>query len=253
MNQTQSKPAFLTLRILLAFLLLAALLVGLYLVAYRSYPAVAEWERPGDHETFVYEGRIYRLIGQRGGRGYNAKNYPLGSQIGRVKDDGLVADAATDTLESGDDADPTLVRDHAYVLYTVEDKEHILLLLETDGEYSIYAPEVAVWASPADRTSLTYAGHIYDFIGEQGDEGLAKDDFAQGETLGLVRNDHHLLLSSETETDLTEEEDGSTEEDLLAHRYMLSRVEHYKNLLMVEDVDGSIRIYCRENSQNPLE
>ncbi len=253
MNTQTSKRAFYTLRILIAFVLMAALLLGLYIFSYRSRLPVAKWESGGSHETFIYKEQIYRCIGRRGGSGLNAKNYPLGKSIGRVEDDGLMEPILGATLESGDHADPSLVRDHAYVLYAVEEKEHILLLLEPDEEYYIYIPEVAVWETGASELSLRYEDHAYFLIGKQGDIGLSKDAFAKGDILGLVRNDHPPVDGSDTESAESQPgENAPTDIELYEHYYIMSTVEKYRNLLMVEDVDGSLLIFCREGSKNPL-
>lgn len=139
----------LILRALGAFLLLAAILVGLYWWGYHSYPTVATWGAPGHHETFVYEGNVYERVGKIGTASLTLTTYPLDQIVGKVEDDGLPMFVETEApdpdLEDEEtrppkppNGDPTLAFEHAYVLYGVKKKENFLLLLEADGEYYVY-------------------------------------------------------------------------------------------------------------------
>ncbi len=160
MSQTKQKRAFFALRAIVAFLLLAALIVGLYLVAYRAYPKVATWGASGDHSTLIYEGETYARVGKIMVKVSNDGEYTFNQgkdkckieeQIGVVEDDGLPMMTEEVTLdpdaetESGETAagprpngDPSLSRDHAYILYSVKDMEDTLILLEADGEFYLY-------------------------------------------------------------------------------------------------------------------
>ena len=169
---TPKKPkyAFLTLRAILAFLLLGLLLAVLYHFAFGAYREVAEWGEPGNHDTLIYEGDTYTLVGVLGKKGLTEKKYPIDKIVGQVRDDGLpkltepVTEAPTEApaepleTEEGEETEPeteteteavTVIppkgaeffesqRDHAYILYSVEDKEDYLLVLEPDGQYYLY-------------------------------------------------------------------------------------------------------------------
>ncbi len=166
---TEKKPkrAWFTLRAIGATLILALLLGVIYLAGYRAYPTVAEWSEPGNHDAFVYKEDTYHLAGVLGKRGLLEKNYPIDKLIGKVHDDGVPTEEPTepetetetipadtdepwDTEDPADteavtkppkNADPTLARDHAYVLYSVEGKEEYLLLLAEDGKLYVYYRE----------------------------------------------------------------------------------------------------------------
>ncbi len=135
-----------------AFVLLMALIGFLYWWGYHGYATVAEWSEPGNHESFVYQDETYYRSGVIGKRGLTLKKYPIDEIVGKVKDDGIPAITEAVTLSPDADsnetvavtpqeADPTLAQDHAYVLYSVEDKEDFLLLLEADGKYYLYYRE----------------------------------------------------------------------------------------------------------------
>lgn len=161
---TQKKPkyAFFTLRAILAFLLLGLLLAVLYHFAFGAYRTVAEWGEPGNHDTLIYEGDTYTLVGVLGKKGLTEKKYPIDKIVGQVRDDGLpkLTEAPTEApeepleTEEGEETEPeteavTVIppkgaeffesqRDHAYILYSVEDKDDYLLVLEPDGQYYLY-------------------------------------------------------------------------------------------------------------------
>ncbi len=168
--QKKPKRAFFAIRAIGATVLLALLLGVVYLAGYRGYPTVAEWAEPGDHSAFVYNEETYYLAGAIGKRGLTEKNYPIDKLIGKVHDDGIpTRETETETepatepetypevtiwpIETDDpsetevvtkppkNADPTLARDHAYVLYSVENKEEFLLLLGEDGKLYVYYRE----------------------------------------------------------------------------------------------------------------
>ena len=143
------KRAFFLLRAVGAFALLLGLLALLYLWGYHSYPTVAEWEAESNHEALIYEDETYVLVGVIGKKGLNLKKYPIDKVLGKIKDDGSIMMPETVTLppdtEEGEtlkitppDGDPTLPHEHTYILYSVEDQEDYLLVLEKDGEYYLY-------------------------------------------------------------------------------------------------------------------
>ena len=165
---TKPKRAFFILRAVIAFVLIGVLLAVLYQVAFKSYPTVAEWGEPGNHDTLIYEGETYALVGVLGKKGLNLKKYPIDEIIGQVRDDGLpkltepesTAETAPEEPEPSEteegetlpetETEPVTVippkgaelfesqRDHAYILYRVQDQEDYLLVLEPDGEYYLY-------------------------------------------------------------------------------------------------------------------
>ena len=148
-KQTKQKPAFFLLRAVIAFVLLFALIAGLYLIAFRSFRKVAEWEEGSDHTVLVYKDETYVLTGQIGKKGLNLKKYPIDKVLGQVRKDGTLMTTAEETLppdaEEGEtvkvtppDGDPTLPHEHTYILYSVEDQEDYLLVLELDGEHYLY-------------------------------------------------------------------------------------------------------------------
>ena len=65
-NQPKQKPAFFILRAVVAFVLLFALIAGLYLVGFRSWREVAEWGENSDHTALIYKEETYLLPGQIG-------------------------------------------------------------------------------------------------------------------------------------------------------------------------------------------
>ena len=63
-TQPKQKRAFFALRAVIAFVLLMALIVGLYLVGFRSWREVAKWGENSNHEVLIYEEETYVLVGQ---------------------------------------------------------------------------------------------------------------------------------------------------------------------------------------------
>lgn len=149
-KQPKQKSAFFLLRAMVAFVLLFALIVGLYFWGYRSYRTVAQWaDEEGGHSALTYEGETYTLVGVLGKKGLSLKKYPIDEVLGKVEDDGSVMTTEEVTFppetEEGEtlkvtppNGDPTLARDHSYILYSVKDQEDYLLVLERDGEYYLY-------------------------------------------------------------------------------------------------------------------
>lgn len=159
----------LTLRALVAFVLLGGLLAAVYWWGYNSYRDVAEWVEPGHHEAFIYDGETYYLAGQIGKKGLTKSKYPMDKIIGQIKDDGTpivtepeTTDAPETEEEFPEDTEtweetetettwesvipPAGARlfennKHGYILYSVEKKEDFLILLEEDGEYYLYYKE----------------------------------------------------------------------------------------------------------------
>ena len=104
------------LRVILAFALMAALLVLLYWVGYRSYPVVAEWTEPtvsdetGDaadgsesngttvaerHGALFYEEAVYLRAGKLGSKNLTKSKFPQDKVLGRVRDDEAAAEPET--------------------------------------------------------------------------------------------------------------------------------------------------------------
>ena len=148
-TQPKQKRAFFTLRAIIAFVLLMALIVGLYLVGFRSWREVAEWGENSNHEVLIYEEETYVLVGQLGKKGLNLKKYPIDKVLGQVEQDGTLMTTAEETLpadtEEGEtvkvtppDGTPTVPHEHTYIVYSVKDQEDYLLVLELDGEYYLY-------------------------------------------------------------------------------------------------------------------
>ncbi|MBP3572003.1 MAG: hypothetical protein J6M42_08610 [Clostridia bacterium] len=148
-NQPKQKRALFTLRALLAFVLLMALIAGLYLVGFRSWRKVAQWGENSNHEVLIYEEETYVLVGQLGKKGLNLKKYPIDKVLGQVEQDGTLMTTAEETLpadtEGGEtvkvtppDGTPTIPHEHTYIVYSVKDQEDYLLVLELDGEYYLY-------------------------------------------------------------------------------------------------------------------
>ena len=152
-TNTKQKRAFFLLRAVLAFILLFALIAGLYIWGYRSWSPVAEWaDEEGGHNALTYDGKTYELVGVMGKGKLTAKSYPIDEVLGKVKDDGSTMATETETFpadtEEGEtlkvippDGDPTLPAEHTYILYSVKDKEDYLIVLEQDGEYYLYKLE----------------------------------------------------------------------------------------------------------------
>ena len=152
-NQPKQKPAFFILRAVVAFVLLFALIAGLYLVGFRSWREVAEWGENSDHTALIYKEETYLLTGQIGKKGLTLKKYPIDKVLGQVRDDGAVMTTEEITFpeetEEGEtlkvtppDGTPTLPHEHTYILYSVKDQEDYLLVLEKDGEYYLYQKTV---------------------------------------------------------------------------------------------------------------
>ena len=152
-KQPKQKPAFFILRAVIAFVLLFALIAGLYLVGFRSYREVAEWGENSDHTILTYKEETYILEGQIGKKGLTLKKYPIDKVLGQVRDDGSVMTTEEITFpeetEEGEtlkvtppDGTPTLPHEHTYILYSVKDMEDYLLVLEKDGEYYLYQKAV---------------------------------------------------------------------------------------------------------------
>ena len=148
-NQPKQKPAFFILRAVVAFVLLFALIAGLYLVGFRSWREVAEWGENSDHTALIYKEETYLLTGQIGKKGLTLKKYPIDKVLGQIWDDGSVMTTEEVTFpeetEEGEtlkvtppDGTPTLPHEHTYILYSVQDQEDYLLVLEKNGEYYLY-------------------------------------------------------------------------------------------------------------------
>ena len=148
-NQPKQKSAFFTLRALVAFVILGALIAGIYLVGFRAWPEVAEWGENSNHEVLVFDGETYVLVGVIGSKGITLKEYPIHKVKGQVKQDGTLMTTAEETLPpdapegetletTPPDGTPTLPREHTYIVYAVKNKEDYLIVLERDGEYYLY-------------------------------------------------------------------------------------------------------------------
>ena len=155
-NQTQQKPAFFTLRAILAFLILGALIVGIYFVGFHSWRKVAERGENRNHEVLIYDGETYVLVGMlvdNEKKELSLKNYPIHKVLGQIKQDGTLMTTAEETLPpdapegetletTPPDGTPTLPREHTYIVYAVKNKEDYLLVLEKNGEYYLYQKAV---------------------------------------------------------------------------------------------------------------
>ena len=152
-KQPRQKRAFFLPRAVVAFILLFALIAGLYLVGFRSWREVAEWGENSDHTALIYKEETYLLTGQIGKKGLTLKKYPIDKVLGQVRDDGSVMTTEEVTFpeetEEGEtlkvtppDGTPTLPHEHTYILYSVKDMEDYLLVLEKDGEYYLYQKTV---------------------------------------------------------------------------------------------------------------
>lgn len=165
-KEKKSRPALLILRAVAAFVLLGALVALLYWWGYDSYRDVAEWSVPGYRDAVIMDGKTYLQEGRA-----NTNKYPLGDLLGEVKDDGVdvitevaseapTEDLVEDTDESLLDTEPeetesetetyeelpsevvSFVKgDHAYLVYAVEKKEDMILILFPDGKYYLYVLE----------------------------------------------------------------------------------------------------------------
>ncbi len=261
-NQKPKRP-LLYLRAVAAFVLLALLLGGFYWLCYNLSPVAAEWETPGSHDTFIYEGELYRLKGTIGKNGLSPKNYPVGDEVGRVRDDGTPVVTEAPTLppdaEPGEtvkvtppDGDPDLSRDHAYVLYEVENKPHMLLLLERDGDYRLYYREAATWGAPGDHSTLIYEGRTYLLVGPVETGTTLGASYDTDVLLGLVHNDGLVPISPETDSADTGSTDTAlTPAEVAKHSFLLRSVKRHANLLLVEGLDGTDYLYYREGSKKP--
>ena len=149
-NRPKQKPAFFTVRAIVAFLILAALIAGIYLVGFRSWREVAEWGADSNHEILIYEEESYALIGVMKDKGDLAfEKYPIHKVKGQVKQDGTLMTTAEETLPpdalegetlavTPPDGTPTVPHEHTYIVYSVEKKEDYLIVLEKDGGYYLY-------------------------------------------------------------------------------------------------------------------
>lgn len=214
-SKTKRTYLFFALRVIIATVLLAGIIVGIYWVAFRSYSTVAEWKYPDNREVLVMDGEHYRLVGVLGKNGLNASDFAINKTIGRVKDDETVTQGSS-----------SLAREHTYVLYSVKNQTNALLLLEPDGSHSLYFREIAQWSDNEGKTFL-YKGKTYDDIGLVSDYGSAFEGYLR---LGFVSR------TSDTEH-------GAS---------MLFNIKKYPYLFVVEEEDGQPHLYCRRGEDRPL-
>ena len=151
-NQIKQKPAYFTLRAILAFVILGALMVGIYFVGFHSWREVAEWGENSNHEVIIYDDETYVLVGvivDNEKEALSLKNYPIHKVLGQVKQDGTLMTTAQETLPpdapegetletTPPDGTPTLPREHTYIVYAVKNKKDYLMVLEKNGEYYLY-------------------------------------------------------------------------------------------------------------------
>ncbi len=145
----RAKYALFTLRAVVAFLILAAVIALLGWLGYNAYPTVGEWSEPGNHDALVYDGATYYWCGRLGERGLAEKKYGPGEMLGKIKDDGVSAVTEAVTASSEGEtvnakppkADPTLATQHTYMVYSVKNYDNLLLVLESDGERYVYYRE----------------------------------------------------------------------------------------------------------------
>lgn len=160
-KQPKQKPAFFLLRAIVAFILLFALIVGIYLVGFRSWREVAVWGEGSNHEVILYEDETYELEGIIGKKGLTLKKYPIHKVLGCVEDDGTVMTTEEPTLpadtEEGEtvkvtppDGTPTIPTEHTYILYSVQDQEDYLLVLGEDGQHYLYRKVIETEAEESE-------------------------------------------------------------------------------------------------------
>ena len=137
-KQTTQKPVNFTRRAILAFVILGALMAGIYLVGFRSWREVARWGENSNHELLIYDDETYTLVGvveDNEKANLSLKNYPIHKVLGQVVQDGtLMTDAEETTL----DGTPTVPHEHTYIVYAVKNMKDYLIVLEKNGEYYLY-------------------------------------------------------------------------------------------------------------------
>ena len=137
----------------MAFLILAALILGIYLLGFRSWRDVAQWGENSNHEVLIYEEETYELVGVIGSKGLTKDKYPIHKVVGQVKQDGTFMTTAEETLPpdapegetletTPPDGTPTVPHEHTYIVYAVKNMEDYLIVLEKDGEYYLYQKSV---------------------------------------------------------------------------------------------------------------
>ena len=140
-KQTTQKPAYFTLRAILAFIILGVLVVGVYFVGFHSWRKVARWGENSNHEVLIYDDETYTLKGvmkEKGDRTF--EKYPIHKVLGQVIQDGtLMTDAEEDTTLDGT---PTVPHEHTYIVYAVKNMKDYLIVLEKNGEYYLYQKTV---------------------------------------------------------------------------------------------------------------
>ena len=159
----KNRRALLTLRAVIIFAVLAAVIAVIYWVGYDAYPDVAQWSEPGYRDALVMDGKTYRLDGVT-----SIKKYPIQDLLGEVEDDGVdeiteasteaptdhptdkpddpIVDTVPEETESESETYDTLPDevvsfwkgDHAYLVYSVEKEEDRILVLFPDGKYYLY-------------------------------------------------------------------------------------------------------------------
>ena len=166
-TQEKQKSARFALRACGMFVILAAVVAVIYWFGYNGYATVGEWDEPGDHAAFTYEGEVYRRSGVWGEGILTKKKYPMGDLLGKIKENGdLTTTVEAETSEPViDEADSTPVggADHAtetesyrvlsdevvslvsgrhtVLVYAVEKKADYLIIWESDGLYYLYYRE----------------------------------------------------------------------------------------------------------------
>lgn len=149
MRNAKYRSPLLALRAAVAFVLLLAVVGGVYLLGFRSWRKVATWVEDSDHTALVYGEETYTLVGEIGKKGLTLKKYPIDKVLGQVADDGshMTTEEVTfpEETEEGEtlkvtppDGTPTLPHEHTYILYSVEKQEEHLLVLEKNGKYYLY-------------------------------------------------------------------------------------------------------------------
>ena len=203
-----------------AAVLLTGVLCGIYWIAYRSYPVVAEWVDADSHEAFVMDGEVWRRVGTLGKNNLNASDYPTQDTVGRVDDDGAVTRAPADGT-------PDISRHHAYLLYSVQKKADALLMLEPDGSYSVYWRDLAAWLGDDGVEAFVYQGKTYRHLGSVLNYGSS---YSADAVLGFVSRS------------------ASAQHDAA----LMYSVKTYSYLLVVDGTDGQQHLYCREGEKPPF-
>ncbi len=239
-TKSKYENLFFALRVLLAALLFGAVLIGIGFVVDRSYPTIGEWKTAGNHDAFVLDGVTYRRVGELQEKNDpKIKDYGVADLVGRVADADTQAESVSETA-----AMPGFSQEQMYPVYSVKEKEHVLILRESDDTMVLYREECAAWVEADDTAALVYEEKTYLLVGIVGGKGLPSEEYVKRGPLGLVRNDLMNL-------DLTDADEDTVER--AKHLYTFYSVERYAHLLIVDGDDKKSYLYCQEGTPGMLE